>query len=148
MEKCSLLSAIVGGLVVEGDFPFEVVKFKLSGKRVSGSPWQALEADWGYHAALELYDAKDIICREDFHLIWWEGLGATMFSYPKMYWVWLTKHVLEFCGNNMQQYYWSNGVHLPKCESCGTHNKYMMHICHCKDPGCDGLFCITKGSSS
>jgi hypothetical protein len=59
---------------MEGDFPFEVIKFKLAGKRVSESPQQALEADWGYHAALELYDAKDIIRREDFHLVWWEGL--------------------------------------------------------------------------
>jgi hypothetical protein len=68
LAKCSLLSAIAGGLVMEGDFPFEVVKFKLLGKQVSQSPRQVL-ADWGYHAALELYDAKDIIWREDFHLV-------------------------------------------------------------------------------
>jgi hypothetical protein len=66
-----------------------------------------------------------------------------MSSYPKVYRVWLTKHVSDFCGNNMQQYYWNNVAHLPKCESCGTHDKYSMHICHCKDPGYDGLFHIT-----
>jgi hypothetical protein len=55
---------------MEGDFPFEVVKFQLLGKRMSRSPRQALEADWGYHAALELYDTKDINQREDFHLVW------------------------------------------------------------------------------
>jgi hypothetical protein len=60
-----------------------------------------------------------------------------------MYWVWLTKHVLDFCGNNVQQYYWSNGVHLPKCESCRTHDKYLMHICCCKDSSRNGLFNIT-----
>jgi hypothetical protein len=76
-----------------------------------------------------LYYAKDINWREDFYLVWWEGLGAPMSSYPKMYRVWLTKHVLNFGGNDMQQYYWSNGVHLPKCESCGTHTKYTMYIC-------------------
>ncbi len=130
---------------MEDEFLFEVVKFKLSGKRASGSPQQALAADWGYWAALELYDAKDIIWREDFHLVWWEGLGATMPSYPKMYRVWLTKHVSDFCGNNVQQYYWSNGAHLPKCESCMTHKEYIMHICLCKDPGCNGLFHITVG---
>jgi hypothetical protein len=107
---------------MEGDFLFEVVKFKLLGKKVSRSPRQALEADWGFCAAQELYDTKNIIQREDFHLIWWEGLGATMSSYPKMYGVWLTKHVSDFCRNNMQQYYWSNGAHSPKCESCRTHN--------------------------
>jgi hypothetical protein len=105
LAKCSLLSTIPTGLVMEGDFPFEVVKFKLLGKRVSRSPQQALEADWGYRAPLELYDTKDIIRREDFHLVWWEGLRATMSSYPKMNWVWLTKHVSNFCGNDVQQYY-------------------------------------------
>jgi hypothetical protein len=66
-----------------------------------------------------------------------------MSSHPKMYWAWLTKHVSNFCGNNVQQYYWSNGAHLSKCESCGTHDEYMMYICHCKDPGHNGLFHIT-----
>ncbi len=66
-----------------------------------------------------------------------------MSSYPKMFQVWLTKHVSNFCGNNVQQYYWSNGAHLPKCESCRTHNEYTMHICHCKDPGRNGPFHIT-----
>jgi hypothetical protein len=128
---------------MEGDFPFEAVKFKLLGKRVSGSPWQALEADWGFCAAQEPCDTKKIIRREDFHLVWWEGFGATMSSYPKMYRVWLTKLVSDFCGNKVQQYYWSNGVHFPKCKSCGTHHEYKMHICHCIDPGHDRMFHIT-----
>jgi hypothetical protein len=123
---------------MEGDSPFEVLKFKLLGKQVSRSPWQALKADWGYHAALKLNDAMDIIWREDFHLIWWEGLRATMSSYPKMYQVWLTKLVSDVCRNNVQQFHWSKGMHLPKCESCGTHNKYIMHICHCK---CNKYLC-------
>jgi hypothetical protein len=28
-------------------------------------------------------------------------------------------------------------------ESCGTLDEYTMHICRCKDPGCNGLFHIT-----
>jgi hypothetical protein len=143
LAKCSLLSAIATGLVMEDDFPFEVVKFKLLGKRVSRSPRQVLDADWGYREPLELYDTKDIIWREDFHLVWWEGLGATMSSYPKMYQVWLTKHVSNFCGNDVQQYYWSNKTHSPKCESFGTHDKYTMQICRCKDPGHNGMLHIT-----
>ena len=34
LAKVTLLLAIAGGLVMEGDFPFEVVKLKLSGQRV------------------------------------------------------------------------------------------------------------------
>ena len=49
LAKCSPLSAIDGGSTMEGDFPFKIVKLKLLGKKVSSSPWQALEADWGYH---------------------------------------------------------------------------------------------------
>jgi hypothetical protein len=55
---------------MEGDFPFEIVKLILSGKRVSGSPRQALEADWGYPATRLLFDLKNIIRQEDFHLVW------------------------------------------------------------------------------
>jgi hypothetical protein len=128
---------------MEGDFHLEVVKFKLMGKQVCRSPWQALEADWGYCAVLELYDTKDTIWTEDFHLIWWEGHVTTISSYPKMYWVSITKHVSNFCRNNMQQYYWRNRLHLSKYESCGTHDEYTMHICCYKDPSCDGQFHIT-----
>jgi hypothetical protein len=53
LAKCSLLSAIAGVSVMEGDFPFEVIMFKLLGKRVSGSPQLPLEVDWGHCAALE-----------------------------------------------------------------------------------------------
>jgi hypothetical protein len=60
-----------------------------------------------------------------------------------MYQVWLTKHVSNFCGYSVQKYYWSNGAHLPKCESCRTHNEYTIHICCCTDPGRNGLFHIT-----
>jgi hypothetical protein len=40
--------------------------------------------------------------------------------YPKIYRVWITKHVSDFCGNNVQLYYRSNGNSSPKCESCGV----------------------------
>ena len=52
-----------------------------------------------------------------------------MTCYPKMYRVWLTKHVSDFCGNNVQLYYWSKGTHSPKCEFCGMEDEYTMHIC-------------------
>jgi hypothetical protein len=66
-----------------------------------------------------------------------------MSVYPKMYRVWLTKHVSDFCGNNVQLYYLSHGAHLPKCKYCGTHDKYTEHICRCKDPGQERMFQIS-----
>jgi hypothetical protein len=139
LAKHALISAIAGGAVIGGDLPFKVVKLSLSSRKVSGSIRKALEVDWGYHAVEDLFKEKGIVRRQDFHLIWWEGLGAVMARYPKMYRVWLTKHVSEFCGNNVQLYYWSQGVHLPKCESCGTYEEYMTHIGRCRDPGWDQM---------
>ena len=112
----------------------------MSGKRVCSSPRLALESDWGYRVAQSLYDSKNIIKSEDFHLVWWTGLGFAMMRYPKMYRVWMTKHVSEFCGTNVQLYYWSKGTISPKCEFCGTEDEYTMHICRCKEPGRDSMF--------
>lgn len=140
LAKAALLLALTDGPVIQGDFPFEAVKLSLSGQRVRGSPRQALESDWGYRAARELFSSKNIVMKEDFHLVWWEGVGDTMAQYPKMFRVWLTKHISEFCGSNVQQYYWSKGLHSPKCDSCQVHDEYTMHICRCRDPGRDQLF--------
>ncbi len=119
LAKDVLISAISGSSTIEGDLSFKVVKFSLSSDQVHGSPLQALEADWGYHAAQALYDTKNIIWSEDFHLVWWNGIGTAMSCYPKMYCVWLTKHVLDLCRNNIQLYYWSKGTHSSECKCVG-----------------------------
>ncbi len=133
LTKRALVHAIAIRHVMRGDFPFEVVKFKLLGQQMCGSPRQALEAGWR---------CRDIIRREDFHLVWWEGLGTAMAQYRKMYWVWLTKHVSGFCGNNVQQYYWSKGSHSSKCKFCSIEDEYSTHTYCCEDPGRDSMFRI------
>jgi hypothetical protein len=89
-----------------------------------------------------LYADNGVIRGEDFHLIWWDGLGAAMVCYPKMYKVWLTKHVLDCGGTNVQLYYRSGGEHSRKCKICGTTDEYSSHICRCQDPGQDCMFRI------
>ncbi len=141
MAKSALLSTIAGSSTIKGDIPFEVVvKLTLSGQRVRPSPCLALKADWGYRAAQSLYDARDLIRTMNFHLVWWEELRAAMSRYPKMYRVWLTKYVSKFCGTNVQFYHWSRGAHSLKCESCSTHDKYVVHTCWCMDPGHNRMF--------
>jgi hypothetical protein len=125
-----------------GNFLFEVVKLKLSGKRVCVSPRRAIEYDWGYRAAQTLFSEKDIVRKKDFILIWWDGLGAAMAQYPKMYCVWLTKNLSGFCGNNVQLYYWRKGSHSPKCKFCGIKDEHTPHISWCEEPGQDSLFKI------
>jgi hypothetical protein len=85
LAKAALRQAIAGGSAYERDFLFEMVTIKLTGKRVDSSPNQALEEHWGYNTAKLLFVKKDIIEQENFHLVWWEGVGAAMASYPKTY---------------------------------------------------------------
>jgi hypothetical protein len=109
LAKDALLSAISRGPIMEGNFPFELVRLWLSGERVCRSPRQALEWDRGYKTARMLYADKGIIRGEDFDLIWWNGLRVAMACYPKMYKVWLTKHISDCGGTNVQLYYRSRG---------------------------------------
>jgi hypothetical protein len=101
LAKDALISVIAGGLLMKGDFPFEPIRFKLSGKCVCSSPRLSLEKDWGYRTVRALFAEKDIIRTDNFHPVWWDGLDSAMTGYPKMYRVWLTKHVSEFCGSNV-----------------------------------------------
>jgi hypothetical protein len=106
LAKDALLAGLNGALVMEGGFSFEPVHFKLSGKRICSSPCLALESNWGCHAAKALFTKKNILQMEDVDLVWWEGLlRRVMNGYPKMFRVWLTKHVSDFSGNHLQMYY-------------------------------------------
>ena len=60
-----------------------------------------------------------------------------------MYRVWITKHISEFCGTNVQQYFWSKGEQSPKCDFCGDQDEYTTHICRCRDPGRVQMFQIS-----
>ncbi len=143
LAKDYLLAGHHGTPLLVGDFPFAPVLVKVSGIRVCGSPQLALEVDWGYRTAKSLFDKKGIICAEDFHLVWWDGVRRAMNRFPKMYRVWLMKHVSEFCSSNVQMYYWSKGTQSPKCEFCLTADKYTMHICRCWDPGHSLMFQVS-----
>jgi hypothetical protein len=103
LAKDALLAGLNGAPLMEWDFPLELVQIKLSGKRICSSIRQALEVDWGHRTAKALFDEKNIVRTEVIHLVWWDGLWKAMHGYPKMYRVWLTKHVSEFCGNNVQR---------------------------------------------
>lgn len=143
LAKAVLLLAISEKHGYEGDYPFELVSLKLDGQRINGSSRQALQQHWGYSAAKSLFATKDIIKASNFHLVWWGAVSAAMSSYPKMYRVWITKHISEFCGTNVQQYYWSKGDLSPKCDFCGDQDEYTTHICRCRDPGRVQMFSIS-----
>jgi hypothetical protein len=66
-----------------------------------------------------------------------------MEDYPKMYQIWITKHVSEFCGSNVQMYYQHQGAHNPKCGCCSIEDEHTTHINQCLDPGQTELFRLT-----
>jgi hypothetical protein len=90
---------------IRAPYPLKQIIVLLSGTRVTGLPWLALEKHWGYKIAWDLYSEKQIIPESNFHLVWWEGIKVVMEDYPKMYQVWITKHVSKYCGINVQIYY-------------------------------------------
>ena len=57
-----------------------------------------------------------------------------MKSYPKMYRVWLTKHVSGCCGTNKQMSYW-NKDWSAMCPSCETVVETAQHVTRCRDKG-------------
>ena len=65
----------------------------------------------------------------DFHLVWWDGVGKSMHTFPKLYRIWLAKHVSEFSGWNYQLSFW-NSDHNPVRPSprCGQYIETSMHI--------------------
>ena len=151
-EKCN---HIVDGLAKEGLvtsygeddyisslFPFEEVWITLSGKKVTGSPRQAFEQHWGYSTARDFFHKERIIDKFDFHLVWWDGVARALYDYPKMFRVWLTKHVSEFCGTNLQLSYWKKEK-SSLCPCCKTEVESTMHMTRCQAGGRKQMFRIT-----
>ena len=56
--------------------------------------------------------------------------------------MWLTKHVSDCCGTNVQLYYRSDRSHSPKCNFCRD-DEYSCHICQCKDPGWENVYSLS-----
>ncbi len=69
LAKGALIAGLNGALLMEGDFLLEPIHIKLSGKRICGSIWEALEANWGYCTARALFNKKYIVRMKDFDLI-------------------------------------------------------------------------------
>ena len=67
------------------DFPFEQVRIKLDGVKVTGSPRYAIQMHQGEKVSREFLHSRHIVNRYDFNLIWWDGVESEMKSFPKMF---------------------------------------------------------------
>ena len=50
---------------------------------------------WAYKTAKKLYHDKEIIDKQEFHLVWWDGVEKVLLLFPKMFRVWLTNMFLS-----------------------------------------------------
>ena len=139
-ESCDILAkkALMAGFAtddyIDSCFPFEHIFLEVDGQKVTGSATKALERHWGTREARSFFNSQQIIDTENFHLVYWDGMEKVMSEYPRMFRNWVTKHVAECCGTNLQLSYW-NKSHSPMCPCCGTARETTMHITRCQSEG-------------
>ena len=70
---------------VHTDFPFEKLRVRSNGDRITGNLRKALDILKGERTAKQHLDSKEIVRKDDFSCVWWDGMEDLMKSYPKMY---------------------------------------------------------------
>jgi predicted RNA-binding Zn-ribbon protein involved in translation (DUF1610 family) len=119
---------------IDSDFPFEKLRLKHKGKKITGNLCREIDNLTGERTAKKYFAKTGRISRENFHAVWWDGMEHLMKSYPKMYRVWLTKHVSGCCGTNKQMSYWKPGWSA-MCPSCGSVVERTSHVTRCREQG-------------
>ena len=119
---------------IEPHFPFEQMRVVVDGEKVTGPVRAAVELSWGTKAARELYHEKDILHRDDFDLVDWDGVSRALPRFPKMFQVFVTKQTSKFCGTNRQLSRIDPTVQNV-CPSCGQRDESSKHITRCADEG-------------
>ena len=139
LARTRLIEAFHTGTYIEGNFPFEDIRVHCDEKKVTSSPSKAIHKFWSYRTARALFHSKRRINQEHFHLIFWNGVGRAMRSFPKMFRIWVTKHVSHFCGTNRQLHRINPDI-KNECPSCGCRNEDTAHITRCCDEGRTTMF--------
>ena len=116
------------------EFPFEKLRVKTHGKKITGNLRRELDNLSGGHIARRYLEEKGKVRSNDFPCVWWDGMEALMRSYPKMYRVWTTKHVSGFCGTNKMMAYWKPDW-TAMCPSCNSVVETSSHMTRCREEG-------------
>jgi hypothetical protein len=130
----ALTTAIAKNRFITGVFPLEKVVIMTDGRRVSGSPKEAILELWGERVAIELFHRRKIVAKQLFPYVYWEGMHQVMRSFPVMFRTWITKHVSHFNGTNRQLSRW-DGTVRNVCPNCNRNDESTTHINRCPDPG-------------
>ncbi len=134
LATAALIAAVKANEFISSIFPLEKVCVEIAGEWVTGSPKNAITELWGEQVAPALYDRWGVVSKENFPLVYWEGMECVMKSFPEMFHVWVTKHVSHFQWTNQQLSCIDKSV-LNACPSCKCHDESTSHITWCHDPG-------------
>ena len=131
LAKTSLIAAIAGNEYIDSGFPGEHITASSGGRKVTGSLKKAFERSWGAKQARALYHEESILADHDFNLIWWDGIGAVMHRYPKMFRIWVTKQVSDSGGTKHELSKMDDTVvdECPNCQHAPETSKHMTR-CH------------------
>ena len=95
-----LVRCVASGQYIPNRLPFDEVHVRVGRSILTGSPTQAIHNHWGRGVAETLFHSKGIFDRRVFRFVYWDSVGSAMKRFPDMFWTWVTKHVLHFCGTN------------------------------------------------
>lgn len=132
--KEHLIRSFLADDVITGPLPYEQFVLLAGKSKITSSPARSIHRWWSYKTARALFHGKKLIDYADFDLIYWKGMGKVMKEYPRMFRVWVTKHVSHFCGTNRQLSRIDKTV-SNVCPSCGRKDEDTHHITTCSDPG-------------
>ena len=138
----------------DGIYPNEDFVIIMRGAKITGPIREALEQHWGRTEATRFFDFKHIVDSHNFDLIWWDGVGKAMASYPKMFRIFVSKQVSGWCGSNSKQSLWDSTI-SNMCPNCGIARETSKHLTRCTHVGrvqlfrssvADVIYCLEVGN--
>ncbi len=104
---------------------------------MTGQVKPSLEEYWGRATAKIVLDQKGIVPLDD--TVWCMSVRKVMASYPKMFWIFITKQVYGWCGSNSKHSLWDTSISCI-CPNCKYIRETSKHLNWCTHEGRVTLF--------
>jgi hypothetical protein len=139
LAQTALRNASLTNTFFDGIYPNDNFIVTMRGIKTTGPIGTTLETLWGQKEAQQFFHIKNIVHAHNSDLIWWDGVGKAMASYPKMFKICVSKKVSGWCGSNSKQSLWDTTI-SNMCPNCGTSRKTSKHLSQCQHVGRVQLF--------
>ena len=129
----TLVDAVRDGDYITTFFPHERITMKCGDKRVTASATEAIY-DWeGQQTAMALFEEKNIVSKDLFYNIYWEGFGKVMTKrFNSSFATFYSKHMIRCCGVRHHLHYIDPSI-PDECPCCGSPGETTAHIALCPD---------------